>query len=190
MIDDGAIKISNAEKNYNHLPASISNSRCGLIIHCCEICLRALPSLIITYFLLLKGTPHWHHTDPSLLVETSLLQRDIMMATVMTSDVSSTQAITTLPTTPSGFQTTGANSTLSNIGFIVSLCIVHQCAVYRDKSITLFSIRQNYDIVEIPAEAFVGATNIEVCQNNIYVIIQSSTIHLPMQRCVAKCLFH
>ena len=113
-----------------------------------------------------------------------------MMATVMTSDVSSTQAITTLPTTPSGFQTTGANSTLSNIGFIVSLCIVHQCAVYRDKSITLFSIRQNYDIVEIPAEAFVGATNIEVCQNNIYVIIQSSTIHLPMQRCVAKCLFH
>ena len=85
------------------------------------------------------------------------------MATAITSDVSSTQTVTTLPTTLSGFQTTRKDATLSSIGFIVSLCIVHQCGVYHNKSITQFIIRQNYDITEIPAESFVGATNIEVC---------------------------
>ena len=95
------------------------------------------------------------------------------MVTAMTTGASSAQAVITLPTTTNGFQTMGANGTLSNIGFILSLCIVHQCAFYRSKSIIQFNIRQNYDITEIPAEAFVGAANIEVCQNNTYEIIQS-----------------
>ena len=95
------------------------------------------------------------------------------MVTAMTMIASSAQAVITLPTTPNGFQITGANATLSNTGFIVSFCIIHQCVVYRNKSITQFNIRQNLNITEIPAEAFVGATNIKVSQNNIYEIIQS-----------------
>ena len=91
----------------------------------------------------------------------------------MTTGASSAQAVITLPTTPNGFQITGANATLSNMGFIVSFCIIHQCVVYRHQSIIQFNIRRNYNITEIPAEAFVGATNIGVSQNNIYEIIQS-----------------
>ena len=105
----------------------------------------------------------------------------------MTTGASFAQAEITLPTTPNGFETTAANGTLSNIGFIVSLCIVHHCAVYRNKSITQFNIRQNYNITEIPVEAFVGATNIEVCQSNIYEIIQSPRADPANGRYVAIC---
>ena len=73
----------------------------------------------------------------------------------------------TLSSTPAGFQTTEANETLANIGFIVSLCIVHQCAIYRNESIIRLDITENYDITENSAEAFLGATNIEVCLNNM-----------------------
>ena len=106
----------------------------------------------------------------------------------MTTSASSAQAVVTLPTTPNGFQTTGANDTLSNVGFIVSFCIVHQCAVYSNKSITQINIRKNYDISEIQAEGFVGATNIEVSQKNIYGIIQSPRADPANGKYVAICI--
>ena len=74
-----------------------------------------------------------------------------------------------------GFPTTVANGTSASIGFIVSLCIVHNCASYRDKSIILLDIRHNYNITEIPREAFLCATSIEVYQNNITNRIKSLT---------------
>ena len=98
-----------------------------------------------------------------------LWRKGLMMATTaVTSGVSSAQTTVTLSNTSTGFETTGTNDALANIGFIASICIFHRCAIYRDKSITRLSIMQNYNITEIPAGAFFGATNVEVCQNINY----------------------
>ena len=87
----------------------------------------------------------------------------MMATTAVRSGISSAETAVTLSNTSTGFQTTGADEAFRNIGFIVSLCIVRNCASYRDESITRLDIIYDYDITEISAEAFLGATNIEVC---------------------------
>ena len=117
-----------------------------------------------------------------------LWREGLMMATTaVTSGFSSAQTTVTLSNTSTGFETT--NDALANIGFIVSICIVHRCAIYRDKSITRLNIMQNYNITEIPAGAFFGATNVEVCQNINYRYSQLQQTRLMQKMCLIMIYF-
>ena len=51
---------------------------------------------------------------------------------------------------------------VTTMGFIISLCMAEQCLVYDDDNITAVFIYRNYDIIKIPADAFLGATYLEV----------------------------
>ena len=50
----------------------------------------------------------------------------------------------------------------TNVGFMISLCIMERCLTYADNNIKTVSIYENYGITTIPSNAVVGATHLEV----------------------------
>ena len=62
----------------------------------------------------------------------------------------------------------------TNLGFIISLCMVEQCLKYADENIKSVYIYDNCNITKIPANAFLGATYLEVskpCAKMSYMYI-------------------
>ena len=76
--------------------------------------------------------------------------------------MASTQSSLAVPTNTSTSASAAPTSVGTNLGFIISLCMVEQCLRYADENIKSVYIYENYNITKIPANAFLGATYLEV----------------------------
>ena len=88
--------------------------------------------------------------------------------------MASTQSSLVVPINTSISASATPTNVGTNLGFIISLCMVEKCLRYADENIKSVYIYDNYNITIIPANAFLGATYLEVrkpCAKNSYMYI-------------------
>ena len=88
--------------------------------------------------------------------------------------MASMQTAVPVPTDMPTLELATPNSVAPNLGFIISLCMMKQCSLrYSENNIQAIRIRHNHNITTIPANAFLGATCLEVsisCRTSILYI--------------------
>ena len=84
------------------------------------------------------------------------------MALQGSSMMASTHLDLSVPTDMTMLDSVTPTSGVTNLGFIISLCMVEQCLKYDDDSIKGVYIYHNCDITKIPANALLGAAYLEV----------------------------
>ena len=76
--------------------------------------------------------------------------------------MASTYSALSVPIDTTMLELTTTSNVGTNVGFMISLCIMEQCLTYANNNIKTVSIYENYSIITIPSNAFVGATHLEV----------------------------
>ena len=77
------------------------------------------------------------------------------------------QPAVSVPTDITVLESATPTSGVTTLGFIISLCMVEQCLRYDKDNIKAVYIYRNHNISKIPANAFLGATYLEVSWNPI-----------------------
>ena len=119
----------------------------------------------------LEGTSMMASMQSAVYMPTYMNTSEHNMALEGTSMMASMQSAVYMPTYMNTSEPTSGDTAL---GFIISLCMVEQCLRYHNNdnenndnsNISAVYIYKKYDITQIPANAFTGATYLEVSWNN------------------------
>ena len=110
----------------------------------------------------------------------------ILDGSSMTS-MASMQTAVSVPTAMTTLELATPNSVVTNLGFIMSLCMMEHCFLrYSENNIKIIRIRNNYNITKVPANAFLGATYIGVSMS-YKTTISHSDFFIPGIRPLSRC---